>query len=117
MIESGFYLDDEKFVTDSGSRYRDVYTPNIAKDGKVELVVTGKEDLVEMMNSFKDSCDPAILVERFLAGDESALQRGNPVFMYVLSAPKTLAEAYAVNFRAEATEPPRLTGIVPVNGN
>lgn len=101
MILEEMFVDQE-FVSDPGSRYRDVYTPSIAKDGQIELVVTGKEDIVEMMNSYKDSCDPSILAERFLAGDETALRQGNPTFMDLLGVPKTLAEAYALNFRAEA---------------
>lgn len=95
-------FEKQQYVSDPGSRYRDVFTPSIAKDGQIELVVTGKEDLVELMNSYKDSCDPTILAERFLAGDETALRQGNPAFMDLLGAPKTLAEAYQLNFRAEA---------------
>lgn len=93
---------DEKFVCDSGSRYRDVYTPDLKKDGTIELVVTGKEDLWELYNSFADSCDINSLIERYDAGDVSALNRGNPVFLDLLGAPKSLAEAYQMNFRAEA---------------
>lgn len=93
---------EEKFVCDSGSRYRDVYTPDLKKDGTIELVVTGKEDLWELYNSYADSCDLNSLIERFEAGDVSALNRGNPVFLDLLGAPKSLAEAYQMNFRAEA---------------
>lgn len=32
----------------------------------------------------------------------TALQRGNPVFMDLLGAPKSLAEAFALTYRAEA---------------
>lgn len=94
------YKEDEIF-TNPGSRYRDVYTPNISKDGIIELVVTGKEDLVEYMNSFRDSTDPEILIQRFMNGDTSALSGGNPMFLDLLGAPKTLAEAYALNARAQ----------------
>lgn len=93
---------EEKFVCDPGSRYRDVYTPDLKKDGTIELVVTGKEDLWELYNSFADSCDLNSLIERFEAGDVNALNRGNPVFLDLLGAPKSLAEAYQMNFRAEA---------------
>lgn len=98
MVE---YL-EEKFVSCPGSRYRDIYTPHVLKDGSVELVVTGKEDLWELYNANRDSCDLNKLVERFEAGDVTALQRGNPVFMDLLGAPKSLAEAYALTYRAEA---------------
>lgn len=91
----------QEFYTCPGERYRPVYTPEIKKDGQIELVQTGVEDMQQYIDSFKDSCDVSIMVQRFLAGDETALRNGNPVFMDLLGAPKTLAEAYALNFRAE----------------
>lgn len=91
----------DKFFSPAGDRYRPVYTPEIADDGQIELVQTGVEDLQQYIDSFKDSCDISVMVQRFLAGDETALRNGNPVFMDLLGAPKTLAEAYAMNFRAE----------------
>lgn len=92
---------EEKFVSNPGDRYRDVYTPKIDADGSIELVVTGKEDLWELHNADKDYCDLNRIVESSLNGDSSALQRGNPAFIDILGAPKTLAEAYEINFRAE----------------
>lgn len=91
-----------KFVSNPGERYRPVYTPEIKSDGQFELVQTGVEDLQQYIDSFKDSCDVSLMVQRFLAGDETALRNGNPVFMDLVGAPKSLAEAYALNFRAEA---------------
>lgn len=93
---------EKKFVSCSGDRYRAVYTPEIKSDGLIDLVQTGVEDLQQYIDSFKDSCDLSLMVQRFLAGDETALRNGNPVFMDLLGAPKSLAEAYALNFRAEA---------------
>lgn len=92
----------EKFVSCPGEQFRPVYTPEIGKDGIISLVQTGVEDIQQYIDSFKDSCDISVMVQKFLAGDEAALTRGNPVFMDLLGAPKTLAEAYALNFRAEA---------------
>lgn len=92
----------DMFLTPTGDRYRPVYTPEIAADGQIELVQTGVEDLQQYIDSFKDSCDISVMVQRYIAGDETALRSGNPVFMDLLGAPKTLADAYAINFRAEA---------------
>lgn len=93
---------DYKFYSDPGERYEPLYTPDIQSDGTIELVQTGVEDLWELHDSCKDSCDVNILAQRYLAGDESALNRGNPMFLDLLGAPKTLAEAYQINFRAQA---------------
>lgn len=71
-------------------------------DGQIDLVQTGVEDLQQYIDSFKDSCDISLMVQRYIAGDETALRNGNPVFMDLLGAPKNLAEAYQLNFRAEA---------------
>lgn len=91
---------DEKFVSDPGERFRPIYTSQIMDDGTIELVQTGVEDLQEIYNSQRDNCDVSILAERFLAGDESALHRGNPVFLDLLGMPKTLMEAYQIQQRA-----------------
>lgn len=91
----------EKFFSCPGERLRPVFTPEIRKDGMIDLVQTGVEDLQEYIDSFKDSCDISVMVQRYVAGDETALRNGNPVFMDLLGAPKNLAEAYALNFRAE----------------
>ena len=93
---------EPNFLSNPGERFRPVYTPEIKSDGQIDLVQTGVEDLQQYIDSFKDSCDINLMVQRFIAGDETALRNGNPVFMDLLGAPKTLAEAYALNFRAEA---------------
>lgn len=80
-----------------------MYTPDLGKDGQVKLVVTGKEDLQGLYNSYRDSCEPSVIIQRFLdTGDQSLITRSNPVFLDLLGTPKSLAEAYALNFRAEA---------------
>lgn len=100
-IDPKMFPVEEKFVSDPGSRYRPVYTSEIMDDGTIELVQTGVEDLQEIYNSQRDSCEVSTLVQRFLAGDETALQRGNPVFLDLLGAPKSLMEAYQIQHRAE----------------
>lgn len=91
----------EKYSCDPGERYRPVYTSEIKDDGTIELVQTGVEDLQEIYNSMRDSCDVNLIAERFLAGDDTALKRGNPVFLDLLGAPDTLMEAYQLQHRAE----------------
>ena len=99
-ISKDVYCQKEKFVSEPGDRYRPIYTSQIMDDGTIELVQTGVEDLQEIYNSQRDTCDVSILAERFLAGDESALHRGNPVFLDLLGMPKSLMEAYQLQQRA-----------------
>lgn len=101
-ISKDVYCQDEKFVSEPGDRYRPIYTSQIMDDGTIELIQTGVEDLQEIYNSQRDTCDVSLLAERFLAGDESALHRSNPVFLDLLGMPKTLMEAYQLQQRAEA---------------
>lgn len=99
-ISKEIYCQKEKFVSEPGDRYRPIYTSQINDDGTLDLVQTGVEDLQEIYNSQRDTCDVSILAERFLAGDESALHRSNPVFLDLLGMPKTLMEAYQLQQRA-----------------
>ena len=99
-ISKDVYCQKEKFVSEPGDRYRPIYTSQIMDDGTIELVQTGVEDLQEIYNSQRDTCDVSLLAERFLAGDESALHRGNPVFLDLLGMPKSLMEAYQLQQRA-----------------
>lgn len=100
-VNKDIYCVEEKFVTDPGSRYRPVYTSEILDDGTIELVQTGVEDLQEIYNSQRNSCDVNLIVQQFMAGDPNALNRGNPVFLDLLGAPKSLMEAYQLQYRAE----------------
>lgn len=100
-IDKEYFPVEEKFVSDPGSRYRPIYTSEIKDDGTIELVQTGVEDLQEIYNSQRDTCEVSVLVQKYLNGDESALQRGNPVFLDLLGAPQSLMEAYQLQHRAE----------------
>lgn len=85
----------------SGSQYKPVYTPHITDSGIVELEQTGFEDTVEYMNSFKDQLDPNSIVKRMTLG-EYIPPVGPGVFMDVVGAPSSLAEAMQVLARTEA---------------
>lgn len=97
----GKILEKVPYASDPGSPVREVYTPQIDSDGQITLVCTGKEDIQKLINADRECCDINSVVARFTAGDVSALVQGNPVFLDVTGMPKTLAEAYALNFRAE----------------
>lgn len=99
-IDPKFFPTKEKYASEPGSRYRPVYTSQLNDDGTIELVQTGVEDLQEMYNSQRSQCDMNVLVERYLAGDVSALNRANPMFLDLLGAPQSLMEAYQLQFRA-----------------
>ena len=56
-----------------GSRVRQIYTSSINDVGEVELIPSGTEDIYQMIQSHKDSCDIHVLLARYANGDTAAL--------------------------------------------
>lgn len=69
-----------------------IYSPRYTDDGVLDLVVTGKEDLYEYIQSHKDSTDIHVLLTRFANGEEDVLSRMQGFYADVTSMPKTYAE-------------------------
>lgn len=85
--------DPNDFFTSSGDRYRIIYEPIICPDGTIELVESGKDDIQEMIDSFRDQTDMTYILQRMAAGDASVLNQKQPMFGDFTSMPKTYAEA------------------------
>lgn len=84
-------------TVNSGSRYKDVYKAVFDKDGSMRLEVVDKTDLYSYIQSFKDSCDLNLLLERFAeTGDMSIFnqRKEEPMFGDFAEMPKTVAEMY-----------------------
>lgn len=64
-----------EYVTPAGSREKPVYSPKVLDDGSVELVETGKENIYDYIQSFRDTVDIHVILKKALAGDMSGLQR------------------------------------------
>lgn len=75
-----------------GSSEKLVYSPRYDSDGVLDLVVTGKENLYEYIQSHKESTDIHVLLDRFAAGETDVLQRMQGFYGDVTSMPKTYAE-------------------------
>lgn len=70
--------------------------------GKKEIVKVDTINTYNYIQSFKDSCDINVLIQRFANGDESALGIGRtPSFIDCTQMPKTLAEAQSQLIEAE----------------
>lgn len=85
--------DPNDFFTCSGDRYRIIYEPIIRPDGTIELVESGKDDIQEMIDSFRDQTDMSYILGRMAAGDTSVLNQKQPMYGDFTSMPKTYAEA------------------------
>lgn len=83
----------EKFANDPGSPIHDLYSGKVEKDGTVNLVKVGEENIQDMINANKDSTDIATIVAYYnQTGDESVLKRMTPTYGDLTVLPKSLAE-------------------------
>lgn len=84
--------EDSEFVSNPGNRIHIIYSPKVAKDGTIDLVESGKEDLVEIIGSFAESTDINIILNRVKQGDMSALQQRVGSYGDFTKVPETFAE-------------------------
>lgn len=85
--------DPNQFVTCSGSSVHIEYSAKVRPDGSIELVPSGKFDIKEMINSFRDTTDMSYILSRLAVGDQSVLNQKSPMFGDFTSMPKTYAES------------------------
>lgn len=85
----------EHFYSEAGSRFQDIYYPVIDKEtGHIELEKDElqRKNIYEEIQSHKDSVDLKKIVERYRAGDVSALQRVQGFFADITAVPKNVFE-------------------------
>lgn len=76
-----------------GNPIHTVYSPQMEKDGSITLLPIGTENTDEIIKSHYESTTLECILARFNNGDLSALNRYQPVYADLSTAPKTLAEA------------------------
>ena len=69
-----------EFITNPGEEFRIVYSSKRLPNGLLRLTESDRINIRDEINSYKDSCDLSILVDRIYRGDTSLL--GNPDGMY-----------------------------------
>ncbi len=95
----------ERIRVNSESGKGDVVTYSIAYDpdtGERYLKESGKVNLYEQIQSYKESVDIHNILERFARGDVDVVNQRQGVFMDVTEMPKTFAEMYQRIADAEA---------------
>lgn len=94
----------------SGDRFVITYKPQYTETGALDLVESGKIDVYEQIQSYRESCDLQVILQRFQNGDVSALNQRLPYFADVSEMPTSLsgflqlykdAENEFANFPAE----------------
>lgn len=74
-----------------GSRVRQLYSSSINDAGEVELIPSGTEDIYQMIQSHKDSCDIHVLLARYANGDTAALAQRQGSYGDFTQLPTTYA--------------------------
>lgn len=93
--------DPNSFVTDPGSRYHIIYDPVVKPDGTIVLEESGKDDIQEFIDSFRDQTDMTFILKRMALGDLSVLTQKTPMYGDFTNMPKTYAEALQLVMDAE----------------
>lgn len=88
-------------VTYPGDEFHATYHLTVDDNGVKELVETGKINIVDMIQSHRESCDLQTILKRFENGDLSALNQKTPMYGDFTYAPKTMAEYYQSIIDAE----------------
>lgn len=87
------YRDHKHFLTGVGSREKITYEARYNAKGQLELHEKGKEDWYGYIQSYKDSVDIHVLLERFQRGDVDVLNRVQGFYGDITSMPSTFADA------------------------
>lgn len=85
--------DPNKFVSDPGSRIKVLYSSKVTPSGEILLKPSGKEDIQDYINSFRESTDMSFILHQLALGNTSVLQRDQMVFGDFTEMPTTLADA------------------------
>lgn len=96
------FVPHSRVYTNSGSRIHILHKPVIDENGHMELVESGKENIYDFIQSFKDSCDISLIVKRFTNGEIDILSRRQGMFFDATEMPKNLAET--LNYVRNAEE-------------
>uniref|UniRef100_A0AAU8B1P4 Internal scaffolding protein n=1 Tax=Dulem virus 174 TaxID=3145651 RepID=A0AAU8B1P4_9VIRU len=86
------YEPHERIHANIGDPVKVLYSPRFAKDGTMELVESGRENLYEFIQSHAEGVDIHVILERFARGDISALSRAQGAYGDFTTVPKTYAE-------------------------
>lgn len=82
---------DNKICSEPGSEIHILYKPVVDEKGNIDLVESGKENLKEIIQSGKESCDISVILSQ-AANDPSVLNRAPGVFGDFTNMPETYAE-------------------------
>jgi hypothetical protein len=86
------YDSHSRVFSNVGSREHILYSPVLDENGHLELEESGVENIYDMIQSHKDSCDINLLVKRFAAGEYDVLEKRQGQYLDATQFPATYAE-------------------------
>lgn len=93
--------DPNKFVTNPGDKYHILYSPVVNSDGTINLIESGKDDIQEMIDSYREQTDMSYILQAMANGDTSVLSHKQPMYGDFTDMPKTYAQALQMVIDAE----------------
>lgn len=91
----------ERVSANLGDPAKILYSAKFDDKGVMDLVETGRENLYEYIQSYKESCDIHVILERFARGDIGALERVQGVYGDFSNVPKSYADMLNLVHSAE----------------
>ena len=86
------FLFDNSICSNPGSEIVIEYSPIVKDDGSIGLEESGKSNIQEFIDSFKESCDIKSILARFNAGEVEVLNRNLMRYGDFTEFPKSYAE-------------------------
>lgn len=83
----------ERFYTSIGNPIVETYTGRYDKNGDLQLVNTGKENLYDKIQAEAAACDMDNILRRFANGDISVLSQSQGIYADVADAPMHFTDA------------------------
>lgn len=93
--------DPNSFCTEPGSRFRTLYSAKVRADGSLDVQESGKEDIQDYIESFRDSTDISFVLKQLALGNTSVLNQSAAQYGDFTHMPRTMAEAMQLQIDAE----------------
>lgn len=87
------YDASERIFTNAGNPVKTVYKSRLNKNGDIEVYEAGKENIYKLIQSNADTVDINIMMAKFKAGDEEALNNKKAFYMDLTEMPESQFEA------------------------
>lgn len=94
--------DPNSFVTCAGSRVKTVYSSKVLPTGEIMLTPSGKEDIQDYINSFRETTDMSFILHELALGNTSVLNQKQMMYGDFTEVPESLAEAQQMLIDGEA---------------